>query len=173
MWDCYNTLLYTSDLWSCVGHLRGCVVWVKLNVCWGTRSVCCYSATTLVWIQSHLSRVTQSITVLSSKPSVTIAGNWAIFAKCAGANQGDQKKEKAHGNPRPQSVSILMQAGPTCRQSLQSHKRKDLLKKFIVPVEITTQLVQIPIANIKSKVVLICTSTGKYVVQQPNCLEHN
>lgn len=87
--------------------------------------------------------------------------------------KGIRKRDKAHGNPRPQSVTILMQAGPTCRQSLQSHKRKDLLKKFIVPVEITTQLVQIPIANINSKVVLICTSTGKYVVQQPNCLEHN
>ena len=72
----------------------------------------------------------------------------------------------------PLQKSLVSQAGHPCRQVLVLHKRKDLLKNFVIPVK-TSTFVTVPITNIIEKAVLITTPNNKYIVKQPNNLEHN
>ena len=73
----------------------------------------------------------------------------------------------------PRLPSLSRNAGPPCRSTLVSHQNADILSNFIVPVETSTRMVQVPISDIINKIVLITTPKGDYVVKQPNNFEHN
>ena len=70
-------------------------------------------------------------------------------------------------------TSLTSRAGQPCRQSLRHHQRNDVLSSYVIPVETSAQLIKVPIINIKDKVVLINTPNDKYIVVQPNNVEHN
>ena len=72
-----------------------------------------------------------------------------------------------------QLTSLTKQAGHPCQRSLASYQDDNILNDFIIPVENSMRIIQIPLVDIISKVVYVTTSRGSYVVKQPNCLEHN
>ena len=72
--------------------------------------------------------------------------------------------------------SLIFQAGHPCRVSLNKYQEADLLRSYILPVNLSTtdcQLLAVPIDSIISKVVVVSVFENSYCIMQPNTVEHH
>ena len=70
--------------------------------------------------------------------------------------------------------SIMNQAGHPCRPSLQIYKETDLLNHYIVPVQhATTNVCEISLQQIVSKVFIVTVLGNYYCILQPNSIEYH
>lgn len=71
------------------------------------------------------------------------------------------------------NTSLMTRAGNPCRSSLLQYKEVDLLSSYIVPVDLTEQLIVVPIKSIISKVFVVVRDKQLYCIVQPNTFERH
>ena len=70
-------------------------------------------------------------------------------------------------------ITLMEQAGPPSRDTLQVHKDVDILNSFIKPFLGYTQLRAVPLQRLLGKAVFLSGTDCNYIAPQPNSWEHH